>query len=136
MRRRSLTELAHIAELVWSWRLSRWVERLRQDQERVRQARQSRAPTVPAAAALWQRFAHERDERIAELERLVRESSRGVAAARRRLGIARARRHAASRAVRRYQARVTADPAGDELEAWVVRKALQETAQRTVRQGD
>ena len=125
MRRRTIEELAHIAELVWSWRLAQWVQRLRRDQEQVRRARQSRPPRTPDAAALWQRFARRRDEKLEHLQELVLESTRGVAAARRRLGIAQARRRAASRIARREEQSQAREQVA-EIEIWALHKALRE----------
>ena len=123
MRRRSLVDLAHIAELVWSARLARWVERQREDESRLQEALDSQPPRTVQAAAVWEKFAEMRQRRIEELEELLAASLRGVVATRRRLRVARARRRAAARVVRRRSARRAAGQREDELEAWLVRSA-------------
>lgn len=123
MRRRGLSELAHIAELVWSARLARWVERMQQDEERLRRVLSAQPPRHPQVAMLWQKFATERDERLKEIHAALTESTQAVRAVRKRLGIARARRRAAMRVIKRRTFRAE-HPEAVDVEAWAVRKAI------------
>ncbi|MBC7286991.1 MAG: hypothetical protein H5T86_02895 [Armatimonadetes bacterium] len=120
MRRRSLTDMARISELLWEQRLSRWVERYQDDRARLEMARSALPPTQALAVAAWARFSAERDETIKALTQAAAESARGVTATTHRLNRARARTRAARRAAERKLGSSPQDSA--DLEAWLIRK--------------